>query len=69
MALTNKNEPEPFAELTEMAKKEMVDLGKALERSEGDIKALEEIGFNVDKLKSMVDMGKKMREVILKRFT
>lgn len=69
MALKNLNEPKPFVELTAMAKKEMEDIGEALERSEGDIKALEEIGFNVDKLKSMVEMGKKMREVVLKRFT
>lgn len=69
MALTNKNEPEAFAELTTMAKKEMEDIGKALERSEGDLKALEEVGFNVDKLKSMVETGKKMREIVLKRFT
>lgn len=69
MAKTNINEPKPFVELTDAALKEMEDIGKAFERSRGDIEALESIGFNVDKLKSMVEMGEKMREIVLKRFT
>ena len=69
MALTNKNEPAPFVELTQAAKDEMVRIGEALERSKGDAKAIKELGFNVDKLDEMISMGEKMRDVILKRLT
>lgn len=69
MALKNTGEPEAFAELTVTAKKEMEAIAVALERSEADIKALEDIGIMQPKLKEMVEMGKKMHKVVSARFT
>ncbi len=69
MALNNKNEPKPFVELTAAAKKEMEDIGKAFERSRGDAEALKSVGFDVKKLEEMIEMGEKMRAIVLRRFT
>lgn len=69
MALTNNNESKPFIELTQGAKKELEDIGKALERSKGDIKAFESIGVKAPVLNEMVEMGEKMLKVVLDRFT
>ena len=69
MALINKTDPKPFIELTEIAKKEMDDIKDSLDRADGDIEALKSVGFNVDKLQEMVDMGKRMHAVVIKRFT
>lgn len=69
--MTNKNplEPKPFVELTDAAKKEMEDIGKAFERSRGDAEALKSVGFDVKKLEEMIEMGEKMRAIVLRRFT
>ncbi len=69
MANNKINEPPPFVELTAAAKLEMVEIGKALERSESAIASIKEAGFNVDKMEEMLEGAKKMRNIVLKELT
>ena len=69
MALTNKTEPKPFIEMTDGALKELDDIGKAFEQSRKVTEDLKSVGFDVKKLEEMIEMGEKMRAIVVKRFT
>ena len=60
---------DPLVTLTADAKKEIDKLGKDIERSEGDMSALEELGLDVSRLRDKINWAKKAREIILKRMT
>ena len=65
MAKTN----DPLVTLTADAKIEIDKLGKDIERSEEDMKALEELGLDVSRLRDKIEWAKKAREIVLKRMT
>ena len=69
MALTNNNEPKPFIEMTAGAKKELSDIGKAFEQSRKVTADLKSVGFDTKPLEDMIEMGEKMRAIVLKNFT
>ena len=69
MAVNNPNEPKPFIEMTEEAKKELVNIGKAFEQSKKVAADLKSVGFDVKPLEDMVKMGEKMKAIIEKNFT
>ena len=60
---------DPLVKLTEDAKKEIDNLGGDIERSEGDMLALEELGLDVSRLRDKIEWAKKAREIVLKRMT
>jgi len=65
MAKTN----DPLVTLTADAKIEIEKLGKDIERSEGDMLALEELGLDVSRLRDKIQWARKAREIVLKRMT
>ena len=60
---------DPLVTLTADAKKEIDKLGKDIERSEGDMLALEELGLDVSRLRDKIEWARKAREIVLKRMT
>ena len=60
---------DPLVTLTADAKKEIDKLGKDIERSEADLKALEELGLDVSRLRDKINWARKAREIVLKRMT
>ncbi|MBA7471390.1 hypothetical protein ES707_06696 [subsurface metagenome] len=63
------NEDKPLAELTAETKKNIDEMKAELERADGDLDALEELGLDVSRLRERVAWGKHARDVILKRLT
>jgi len=60
---------DPLVTLTADAKKEIDKLGKDIDRSEEDMKALEELGLDVSRLRDKIDWARKARKIVLKRMT
>ena len=60
---------DPLVTLTADAKIEIEKLGKDIERSEGDMLALEELGLDVSRLRDKIQWARKAREIVLKRMT
>ena len=60
---------DPLVTLTADAKKEIDKLGKDIERSEDDLKALEGLGLDVSRLRAKINWARKAREIVLKRMT
>lgn len=61
-------EPDPFINLTDEAKKHIKDLDKEIEKNQGDLEALEQIGFNVDMPRERLKFAENMRKVLVERF-
>lgn len=66
MALKNQLEPDPLVTLTKEAKEHIEAMKVELDKADVNIKGLESLGQDMSKLKSMVDWGRRAREVILK---
>ena len=65
--MADKNDP--LVTLTADAKKEIDKLGKDLERSREDMKALKELGLDVSRLEDKIEWAEKARNIVLKRMT
>ena len=67
MAINNPQNPDPLVQLTAEARENIDKMKASLEKADGDMDALEELGIDVSRLREKVAWGKKAREVILKR--
>ena len=59
---------EPLATLNQETLKHLDAVEGELDRAEGDLDALEEIGIDTSRLREKIDWGRKARKVILDRF-
>ena len=57
----------PMAALTIEARQRLEKMDKDIEKSQGDLDAMKELGLDVSKMQEMLDFSKKARKVILKR--
>ena len=67
MAINNPQNADPLVQLTAEARDNIDKMKASLEKADGDMDALEELGIDVSRLREKVAWGKKAREVILKR--
>lgn len=61
-------EPDPFISLKDEAKKHILNLDKEIEQNQGDLDALEKVGFDVTMPRERLKFAKNMREVLIERF-
>jgi len=58
---------DPLISLNAEARKHIEDMGSHIEKSYGDLDAMDELGLESSKLRAMLDWTKKAREIILDR--
>jgi len=63
-----KKEIEPLIKLTPTQQKELEDLGSLIERAEGDLDLLKQLGMATEEMEGTLDSARKTRDLLLKRF-
>lgn len=64
----NTTGPRPLADLNAEALQHLEDINDELEEAERGLKALEELGLDVTRMRERINFGKKARETILKYY-